>query len=82
MNLIAQKGHAMEHLTSLSPLLNAARDDFRARRASRAHGKTLERELASYTTPAEQHELNAILDRAEPEAAVEIRRVISRSRAV
>ena len=54
----------------------------RARRASRACGKTLERELASYTTSAEQHELDAILDRAEPEAAVEIRRVISRSRAV
>src|SRR5450759_1506479 len=51
VNLIAQKGPAMEHRTRLSPLWNAARDDLRTRRASRASRGTLERELASYTTP-------------------------------
>jgi hypothetical protein len=80
MNLIAQKRHTMEHRTSLSPLWNAARDDLRNRRASRASRETLERELASYTTPADKHELNAILDRADPDAAAEIRRIIHRSR--
>lgn len=45
------------------------------------HGrKTLVRELASYSTPAEQLELDAILDRADPEAADEIRNMIHRSR--
>jgi hypothetical protein len=80
MNLITPKRHAMEHRTSLSPLWNAARDDLRARRASRASQRTLRRELASYTTPAEQHELNAILNRADPDAAAEIRRIIHRGR--
>jgi hypothetical protein len=70
----------MEHRISLSPLLAATRDDLRSRRASRATGKQLERELASYTSQAEQNELNAILDRADPEAAAEIRAIIWRSR--
>jgi hypothetical protein len=70
----------MEHRSSLSLLLNVARDDLHTRRASRASRKTLERELASYTTPAEQRELDAILDRADPEASAEIRRIILRSR--
>ena len=80
LNLIAQKGPAMEHRTLLSPLWTAARDDLRTRRASRASRETLERELASYSTPAEQNELNAILDRADPDAAAEIRSMIHRSR--
>ena len=82
MNLIAQEEHAREHRTSsLSPLWNAARDHLRYRRASRASRETLERELASYTTPTEQHELNAILDRADPHAAAEIPHIMRRSRA-
>jgi hypothetical protein len=80
MNLIAQKEHAREHRTSLSQLWTAARDDLSNRRASRASRKTLERELASYSTPAEQNELNAILDRADPHAAAEIRPIMRRSR--
>ena len=80
MNLIAQEGPKMEHRTSLSLLWNAARDDLHTRRASRASRATLERELASYTTTAEQHELNAILDRADPDSAAEIRHIIDRGR--
>ena len=70
----------MEHRISLSPLLAATRDDLRTRRASRASRRTLERELASYTSQAEQNELNAILDRADPEAAAEIRSIVWRNR--
>jgi hypothetical protein len=70
----------MEHRTSLSPLWNAARDDLRTRRAARASKRALARELASYTTRAERDELNAILDRADPDAAAEVRRIVRRSR--
>ena len=78
MNLIVQKIPAMEHRTCLSQLWTAARDDLSNRRGSRASRKTLERELASYSTPAEQNELNAILDRANPDAAAKIRPMIHR----
>jgi len=80
MNLIAQEQPTLEHRTSLSLLWHATRDDFRTRRASRASRETLERELASYNTPAERHELNAILHRAHPDSAAEIRRFIQRVR--
>jgi hypothetical protein len=63
----------------LSQLWTAARDDLSSRRASRASRKRLERELASYSTPAEQIELDAILDRANPEAAATIRPMIHRA---
>jgi hypothetical protein len=69
----------MDHRITLSPLLAAARDDLRSRRASRASRRTLECELAGYTTDAEQNELEAILQRADPDAAAEIRSVIGHS---
>jgi hypothetical protein len=69
----------MAHRISLSTILADARDDLRSRRASRATRMTLVRELASYSTPAEQIELDAILDRADPDAADEIRHMIHRS---
>jgi len=49
----------MAHRISLSTILADARDDLRSRRASRATHMTLVRELASYSTPAEQIELDA-----------------------
>ena len=70
----------MPHRISLSPLLTATRDDLRSRRASRASHKAMARELASYTSPADQIELDAILDRADPDAAAEIRSIIWRNR--
>jgi hypothetical protein len=70
----------MERQLSLSPIWAAARDDLRSRRASRAARQNLVRELASYNTPAQENELDAILDRADPEAADEIRRLIHRGR--
>jgi len=66
----------MEHYTLLSPRWAAARDELSARRAARASRKTLERELASFSTPDDQSELDAILHRADPAAADEIRHVI------
>jgi hypothetical protein len=81
MKLIAQEGPPMERHTLLSPRwAAAARDDLSARRAARASRKTLERELASFSTPADQSELGAILDRADPDAADEIRHIIGHSR--
>jgi hypothetical protein len=71
----------MEHRNSLSPLWSAARDEIRTRRAARAARQTLERELASYSTPAEQNELDAILDRYPTDEVAEIRRIINRGRA-
>ena len=69
----------MAHRISFSPILTAARDELRSRHASRAAQMTLVRELASYSTPADQIELDAILDRADPDAADEIRPMIHRS---
>jgi len=69
----------MSHRISFSPILAAAREDLRSRRASRAARMTLVRELASYSTPADQIELDAILDRADPDAADEVRQLIHRS---
>jgi hypothetical protein len=71
----------MEHRNSLAPLWVAARDKLRTRRAARASRKTLERELASYTTPAEQNELDAILERYPADEVAEMRQIINRRRA-
>ena len=57
------------------------RDEFRARRAERASRKALERDLSSYTTPAELDELDAILGRYEDHEVADIRRIINRRRA-
>ena len=70
----------MEHRVQLSPRWTAVRDDLSTRRATRASRRTLERELASFTTPAERQELDAILDRSDPDAADEIRGIIHRTR--
>jgi hypothetical protein len=80
MKLLAKEGPTMEHRISLSPLWAAARDDLRTLREARASRKTLERELASYNTPAERSELGAILNRADADAANEIRDLIDRRR--
>lgn len=71
----------MELRNSLSPKWAATREDLRRHRAARASRKALERELASYRTPAERYELDAILDRADPAAAAEIRSIIDGIRA-
>ena len=64
----------------MTPLLTATWDDVRSRRVSRPTRKALEHELASYTSQAEQIELDAILDRADSDAAAEVRSIIQRNR--
>ena len=56
------------------------REDLRARRSARAARKALERDIASYTTPAELNELNSILQRHDDAEVVEIRRIVDRRR--
>ena len=72
----------MEHQTLLSPRWSAVRDDLSARREARAAREILKRELASFTTSAELQELDMILDRADPQAADNVRSLIPRLSAV
>ena len=44
--------------------LAAALDSYRARRTARAVRSQIERELSSYRSPAEIHELDAMLERS------------------
>jgi hypothetical protein len=87
----------MENTTyELGPLLAEIRDGFRGmrairaslaasrredRRAARAARNSLERDLASYTSPGDLNELDAILDRYSDEETADIRRVIAARRA-
>jgi hypothetical protein len=56
----------------------ARRQDRRAARAARA---SLERDLASYTSPGDLNDLDAILDRYSDEETAEIRRILAARRA-
>jgi hypothetical protein len=51
------------------------------RRAARAARHALERDLASYTSPGDLDELDAILDRYSDQETADIRRVITARRA-
>jgi hypothetical protein len=80
----------------LGPLLADIRDGFRGmrairaslraarredRRAARAARSSLERDLASYTSPGDLDELDAILDRYSDEETADIRRILAARRA-
>jgi hypothetical protein len=54
------------------------RDALAARRAVRRERQQLERELASYSTPAERLELEAMIDRHSPEETREVRDILAR----
>jgi hypothetical protein len=56
------------------------REDLRARRSAREARNALERDIASYTTPAELNELNSMLQRHDDAEVVEIRRIVDRHR--
>ena len=87
----------MENTTyALGPLLAEIRDGFRGmrtirtslraaererRRAARRARKSLERELASYTSPADLNDLDAILARHSEEETADIRRILAGRRA-
>ena len=59
----------------------ATLDELRTRRAARLSRRALERDLATYTTPAQLSELNAILSRYEGPEVTQIRQILNRKRA-
>jgi hypothetical protein len=63
-----------------SPRWAAIRDELREAREARAARKALERDLASYTTPADLNDLDAILDRHSDEETADIRRILAARR--
>ena len=56
------------------------RDEVRHARATRAEHKSLERDLASYTSEADLNDLDAILDRHSDEETRDIRRILASRR--
>ena len=66
---------------SLGALWTAIRDEHRRVQAARAARKSLETELASYTSPADLNDLDAILDRHSEEETADIRRILAARRA-
>jgi putative NADH-flavin reductase len=76
----------------LGPLLAEIRDGYRGiratagarkatRLAARATRHALERDLASYTSPSDLNDLDAILDRYSEEETADIRRILAPRRA-
>ena len=63
-----------------SPLWASIRDELRDARAARAARKSLERELASYTSPRDLNDLEAILERYNEDETADIRRVLAARR--
>ena len=55
----------------------ALRKEFRVARAARAARKSLEQELAGYTSPADLNDLDAILDRHSDEETADIRSILA-----
>jgi hypothetical protein len=66
---------------SLAPLWASIQDDLRRARAAHAARKSLERELASYTSPRDLDDLEAILDRHSAAETADIRRILAGRRA-
>ena len=66
---------------SRGPLWAAIREELRDARAARAARKTLERELAGYTSPSDLNDLDAILDRYSEDETSDIRRILADRRA-
>ena len=57
------------------------RDELHHRRQAHDAAKSLERELSSYRTKSDLADIDAIVERYEPETTVEIRRILNRQRA-
>ena len=60
----------------ISRRLKAIRHDLRGSRDARAARRALQHELASYTTPSELNDLEAILDRYSDDETADIRRFL------
>jgi len=63
--------------TLLSPTFTTIRGQLRQLRDTHAERKSLERELASYTSANDLNDLEAILDRYDESETAEIRRILS-----
>jgi hypothetical protein len=70
----------MTATTRTLPRLTALRDELRSVRAARAARKSLEHDLAGYTTPDDLNDLGAILDRHSDEETAEIRGILAARR--
>ena len=65
---------------TLGRRLTAIRDDIRDSRDARAARKSLAGELATYTSPSDLNDLDAILDRYSDEETAGIRRILASRR--
>ena len=65
----------------LTSLLTNVRSQIRDSRHAHAAKASLERELASYHSPADLNDLHAILDRYHDRETAEIRKVLAHQRA-
>jgi hypothetical protein len=61
-----------------TPLWTALRGQLQHTRENRATRRTLERELASYTSQSDLDDLHAILDRYSDKDTAKIRRILAR----
>lgn len=64
-------------MASMTRTAAAIRDELREAREARAARKALERDLASYTRPADLNDIDAILDRHSDEETADIRRILA-----
>jgi hypothetical protein len=71
-----------ERSYALPALLATVRDELRNQRARRAARRRLEADLATYTSPADLDELDAVLDRYDETQVADIRTIVHRQRAV
>jgi hypothetical protein len=63
-----------------APLWAAIRMQLRQTRQARAARRTLERELANYTTQTDRNDLDAVLDRHSEQETADIRRILAAHR--
>jgi hypothetical protein len=62
-------------------MIASFREDVAARRRSRAARKSLEHDVASYTSPTDRLELDMLLERHDEAETADLRRAIARTRA-
>jgi len=77
--LLAEIRGGLRDMRAIRASLTAARRE--DRRAARAARDALERDLASYRSPGDLSDLDAILDRYSDEETADIRRILAARRA-
>jgi hypothetical protein len=74
---LKDRTHMPSITRTVSPRWATIRGEVRHARAVRAERKSLERDLASYTSEADLNDLDAILDRHSDEETRDIRRILA-----